>query len=1247
MYMVGGKAARLGGEGFLGWGLAIIFRRWGSMRNFIFAIFVLLALPALLLAQEFRGTISGIVTDATGAAVPNVSVTATEVQTGTKTETASNGDGNYTIPFLPPGDYNLTAQAQGFKELVRKGVHLASGDHPVIDMQLEIGTVGQTIDVTATIPLVNSDNASTAQVITTKQVEDLPLNGRAPMMLAQLAIGVMATANPSLVHPFDNNGSAAWSISGTPSQTSELLMDGSPDELWSGSLAYSPTQDSVQEVTVDAFNTDAAYGHTYAGTVNMVSKTGTNGFHGSMYEFTQASALDANNWFNDKNDVPKPLTHFNQYGLTAGGPLIIPKVYNGRNKLFWFFAWENLSDAQPTADLTTVPTDAEKGGDFSSLLALGPTYQIYNPYSGVVTGTTTTRIPFQCDASGNPLAPDLTPGPGFGTQPLGTACNKIPSALISPVATAYLKFYPESNVTGKSDGFDNYANTNTSADAYNNELGRLDYNMSGQSHMFFDFRHNDRTQEKNNYFSNVATGTTLARINWGGTLDEVYTFSPSLVADVRINWTYMNEIHGDPSIGFNATSLGFPSYIQSSSIFPILPAIQFSGSCGSQTSFQCLGNTSDSQDPSDSRQLYGDVVKTAGKHMLKFGIDLRRYKFGFTNYGESSGAYTFGSTWTNGPTSTSAASGFGQDFAAFLLGLPSNSPGTVPGYTLNSVGVFHSWYYAPFIQDDWRITPTLTLNLGLRFEHDTPYNEALGRTVNGFAFGSPSPVQAAAQAAFAADYPAGLPTDNGQSALTQLGVLGGLTFASPGNPAAYQVSSHILSPRIGFAWNPEKLHSTVIRGGFGIFVSPFAPTNLPSNGNYSSTPLTNQEGFSASTQFVATNNNYLTPAATLSNPFPGGVSQPTGAAAGLATFLGQTVTFLNPQMKDTYSIRWNFGVQHAITPNLLLEVDYVGNHGNHLPIDVIDYNTIPLEYLSTKTSRDTAVLDALNANTANPFKGLAPGTSLNGSTVTVGQLLSAYPEFPSLWSGGSPSTSTGVINENDTEGQSYFNSLDVRVEKRFSQGLSLVSNYSYSKLMESDTYLNFTDPRPEHRISPFDHTNHFVTGFSYELPIGRGKALNLESRWANLAFGGWIVNGIYTYQTGGPILWSNSDYVYLGGPLDYDARKATGTVFNTAAFDTKSSDQFEYHVRTFPSTLASVRYDAINNLDSSILKNVNFRENVYLQLRLETFNLLNHPTFGAVTGGGPNMTPTSSGFGELTGQSNLPREVQLGARLVW
>lgn len=1209
--------------------------------RFLAFLFVLFA-PAFLSAQEFRGTISGEVVDPGGIRIAGVKITATENRTGTKTQSVTNSEGRYTLPFLLPGEYTIEAEAAGFKTFQRQGVHLDSGDHPVVDIHLVIGAVTESISVTEEIPLVNTENASTGQIITTKQVEDFPLDGRTPMMLAQLAIGVLATANPSLVHPFDNNGAASWSIGGTPSQTSELLLDGSPDELWSGSLAYSPPQDAVQEVKVDTFNTDAAYGHTFGGTANQILKSGTNGFHGSMYEFSQVSALDANNFFNDRAGLTKQVTHFNQYGLTAGGPLVLPKLFNGRDKLFWFFAWENLDDAQPTTDFATVPTAAERNGDFSALLALGPQYQIYNPYSGTLSGTTITRQPFLC-AGGQPL-----PTNPNGTQtpvPGSVACNIIPSSLLNPVAQAYLKFFPQPTLPGDQTGFDNYGNANTSADTFDNELGRLDYNMSQRSHLFFDFRHNNRIQSKNDYFNNLSTGTTLLRENWGGTVDEVYTFSPTLVGDLRFNGTYMREVHGDPSEGFNPTSLGFPSNVASSSQLLMLPSLLFSGSCGNQASFQCLGNTGDSRDPSSSYQIFGDMVQSMGNHTLKYGADLRLYRLDVITYGSPSGSYTFSTNWVNGPTTAAAAAPFGQDFASFMMGLPTS--GT---YSVNSFGTFISHYYAFFVQDDWRVKRNLTLNLGLRYDHDTPYGETHARTVDGFNFTAASPIETAAQTAYAAHPIPQIPVGS-------FNVLGGLTFASKGLDGAYQQNSQRFSPRIGFAWSPGPIlhEKTTIRGGFGIFVSPITLTTLGPDGNYSSNPIIDQEGFSATTQFVPSTNNFLTPnGGNLSNPFPSGIQQPFGSSQGLGTFLGQTVSFLNPDMRDPYSIRWNLGVQHAITPNLLFEVDYVGNHAVHLPVQIVQLNAVPAQFQSTLDTRDQTVINELTATVPNPFKGLLPGTSMNGSTISVAQLLAPFPEFPQ----GTGSTSTGVIEQNLTNGTSSFNSLDARLEKRFSHGLSVITNYIYSKLIESDTYLNATDTQREVRVSPFDHTHHFVTGFSYDLPVGRGKALGFQSRWANMIFGGWTVNGIYTFQTGAPVDWSNSDYVYLGGPFNFNPSQTGETLvngklvptpaFSTAVFDTKSADQFQFHIRTFPTTFSSVRYESINNLDSSVLKSVPLhKESMYLQLRFEAFNALNRPEFGDIHGTGPNVTPTSSSFGVITGQANLPRQIQLGARLVW
>jgi hypothetical protein len=1173
--------------------------------KFVLVAALTVTLSIAAYAQEFRGTIGGTVTDPAGASIANAKVTAVQSGTNTKARTTTDSSGEYAIPFLAPGEYELTVESNGFRQAVKSGIQLGSGERPIIDIHMAVGDVSQRLEVTDEAPMVNAENASTGQAITSRQVEELPLDGRTPMMFAQLSMGVISTTQPSLVHPFDSAAPAAMSIGGLPSQSSELLMDGSPDATWDLRLAYSPMQDAVQEVRVKAFDNDAAYGHTGGGTANMILKTGTNQLHGTLWEFNQPDNLSANTYFNNKNGVPTPVTHLNEYGLTASGPVFIPRVYDGRNKLFWFFGWESFIDSQPNTTLLTVPTDAEKKGDFSALLAAGNQYQLYNPYSAALSGTTVNRTPF--------------------------TGNVIPPTLLSPIGSAFMQYYPEPNVTSGvgATGVNNYISNATTNDNFVNFLGRTDYNMSDRSRLFFDARYTNYSQVKNNYFSNISNGSILVRQNWGATLDEIYTLTPRTVLDIRANFTRMGEGHQVPSQGFDPTTLGFPSYFGGSSNYKDLPIAAL-------TTFQPLGANSSNLLPSQSGQLFGDIVTIKGNHTLKIGGDIRQYRLNVIQFGNSTGTFSFGNTYDRASSSASSTVAQGQDLASLLLGLPTSG-----SYDINTFSSLYSYYFAGFIQDDWRVTHTLTVNLGVRFDAETPYTEKYGRTVNGFDPSSTNPLSAAALAAYAKSPISQIP-------VSAFNVNGGLTFASSSNGAEYNVHTPPVSPRVGLAWAPDRFHGTaVIRAGFAMFVAPVTVANLGTNGTYSTNPLINQEGFSATTSFSVPGA-IVTPTNPLSNPFPTGLLAPAGSAAGLATFEGQNISFLNPDMKNPYSLRWNFNLQKNITPTLLVEAGYVGNHAVHLPVSVTQLNGIPRQYLSTLATRDATVNTALTASIANPFSGL--NTSQNTATTTVAQLLAPYPEFPVGTSAGGDSGTSGIIEQNLSVGSSYFHSLMFRAEKRLSHGLTLTGNYAFSKLIEQDSWLNVAGPYLEKRISPFDHTNHFVVAASYELPVGKGKALDLKSKWANNVLGGWMVNNIYTYQTGAPILWTNGssttpgDYVYFGGPgaLTVDPRQTNTASFNTALFATNSTQAFSYHIRSFSTTFPNLRSDGINQLDTSLLKRFPVTEHATLQLRFEAFNLLNRAAFSA-----PSTTVSSSGFGLITAQANRSRTIQLGARIVF
>jgi len=1140
-------------------------------------------------SQEFRGTLTGRVTDAQSASVPNAKIAVTLLSTGSRSQTTTGPDGLYTIPFLAPGTYKLEAEASGFKRYQRDGLEVNAGERVGLDIEMTIGALSETVSVTADAPMLDTTSATAGQVINSAQVENMPMNGRTPLVLAQLAMGVVPNSDPKFNRPFDNAGPSGFSMGGAPAQNNELLVDGSPDTTWDMRVSYNPPVDAVQEVRVHAFEADAAYGHTGGGTANVIMRGGSNSIHGSLYEFNQVSALQATNFFTNKAGQIKPVGRYNQWGGTAGGPLWIPKVFNGKNKVFWFYAMEFINDNFPEPQTVMVPTAAQRTGDLSQLLQVGANYQVYDPLSGVLSGSRISRTPF--------------------------AGNLIPSNRISPIAKNYFNYYPLPNQAGGRDGTNNYLAPAVRKDTYNSEMGRLDFNLGSKNRMFWNFRHNDRIEDRNNLFQNQATGRDLLRINWGSTLDDVHTFNATTVANVRLNWTRFREATVSYGDGISATTLGFPSYVAAASPKQVLPLVRFASTTAGQDYNQITSDT-DSNRPFNIFQIFGDVVKIIGNHSLKIGTDWREVMDSNQGYGSSQGVYTFSTNWTRGPLDNSTAAPVGQDLAAFLLGMP-----TAGGFDLNALRTNTAKYGAFFVQDDWRVRPNLTLNLGIRYEHDFPNYERYNRALSGFDSTTPSPIAAAAQAAYAL-HPDVIPA-------SQFKVLGGPTFPTSSNRAIFSPQSHIFSPRLGFAWTPLD-NKTVIRGGGGIFVFPI------NNPNYY------QDGFSQTTSMIVTNDSYLTPAATLGNPFPGGFQQPTGSSLGIATNLGKSFNYFNPSVLNPYSIRWELGIQRQLHNNLVLEVAYIGNHSVHLfgqgqsggsssaQGKQLDY--IPASYLSTSPFRDQATIDYLSALVTNPFAGLIPGSaSLNGATVSRQTLLMPFPQF------------TGITLQAPNAFSSYFESMDVRVEKRYSHGLTILANFTYSKLIAEDSYKNNTDLKPEKRVAADDRPLRFVLSGSYELPFGRGKRFDTHSGIGNRIVGGWVINSIYTNQIGAPLGFGNN-LIYYGGPLNNNPHPSNldAPIFDVTRFNTSSSQQLANNIATFGSRYSSLRQDGADNVDLSLIKDTAITERLKLQFRFEAFNAFNRPSFDP-----PNLSVTSSAFGKITTQPNLPRSIQMALRLAW
>jgi hypothetical protein len=1128
---------------------------------------------SVLLAQEFRSTLSGRVTDPSGASIPEAKVIATETNTGAKSEMSTGADGEYVLPFLAPGSYSLSVEAKGFKKYTQTGLTIGTNQRIAQDVVLQVGSQTESVTVEADVALLSTATASVGQVITSSQIENMPMNGRTPLTLAQLAFGVTPGSDPRFTRPFDNGGPAGFSMGGGQNQSNELLLDGAPDMTRNRRVAFNPPVDAVAEVKVEAFQPDAAYGNTAGGTVNVVMKGGTNEFHGSLYEFNQVSRLKATPFFTNAARQRKPVTRFNQYGFSAGGPIYIPKLYDGRNKLFFFMTYEGIRQSEPEPTFSTVATDAQKRGDFSALAATGIT--IYDPNTGVLNNGIVTRQPF--------------------------AGNIIPTSRLSAVGRNILSFVPSPNAVGTARGENNRFDNAVRSDVFSSWMGRMDWNISDRHKAFFNMRFNDRVENRGNRYGNVISGNNLSRVNWGALLDDVYTISPTFLANTRFSWNRFIEGNIRESDNFDFLSLGFPSYLGANSAKRVFPRIDFAN-------FTDFGDSGGDSTPFDTFQFFESLTKIAGKHTLKFGADLRRQIESSNGFGNSSGLYNFGTQWTQA-ASNAAAAPIGQDLAALVLGLPTGG-----NFQINATRTQQSYYYAFFVQDDWRARNNLSFNLGLRYEAETGTTERFNRTIAGFDPSAQLSITSAAEAAYRASPSPWLPPD-------QFRARGGVYFAQPGKSTVYDPYRHNYSPRFGFSWTPAKLGSgTVIRGGIGLFVATYGTFGIQ------------QPGFSRQTDLVpAAGGIFTTPIASLTDPFPTGILQPVGNSQGVDTFVGQTLTFSERKLASPTTWRWNFNIQRAVGKNGVFEIGYIGSDAVRIP-ENRNLNFVPSQFLSTSPTRDQTRITALNTAVPNPFRNLLPGTNLNGATIALQNVLRPYPQFSGA--------NTGLRAEAQGNGYSKFHMLQMRFERRFSNGLQFLTNYQWSKMLEATNRLYEAAPELQYRIAGEDRPHRFVFSGSYELPFGKGKKfLTTANAFTNRVVTGWQLNTIYTRQSGSPVEFGN--VIYLGGDLNWQGRNLPA-VFDITRFDRVAANQLDLNVRTFQQSYSSYRADGVNNIDISVIKNIPIVERLRFQFRAESFNAFNRTQFN-----GPELNPTNQNFGRITSAANLPRTYQLALRLAW
>jgi hypothetical protein len=807
---------------------------------------MLLGVAAAASGQETGGAISGTVLDQQKAALPGVTVVLKNESTNAELSTVTNDQGAFVHPFVPIGRYILTATLQGFATLKREEIEVRVGDRLSIDLTLQVGALTEELTVTGT-PLLETANAMRGQVIGREQVQDLPLLGRNPFSLAQLSPGVQYT--PALAsrsnRPFDNGGMDNFQISGGRGFTNEFLLDGVPntgsETTQPNNLSFVPSPDATAEFKVQTNIYDAQYGRTGGGVVNVVVKSGTNQLHGAVYEYYRDEALNANTFDANRAGQSKPGLYWNQPGVSVDGPVKIPGLYDGTDKTFFMYNWEQIRSEVPFPQVYTVPTALVRAGNFTQTrTADGRPITIYDPLTTRSVGGQFVRDPF----------------PG----------NVIPANRIDAVALAILQRVPLPNAAGQVNNL--LVPENARADRYDQHVAKVDQVLNNNHRFFVRFARNKRTEINDHaaFPPEASPWYQHGRMNVGLAGELTSVFSPSLILNSRLGFIrhdFYIRVHGD---NFDPAQLGFPSRLVAQLGRQTFPQVQWDGYSTFGSTFG--GNTGSIFTVSDTWSWSETFSKITGNHSMKFGGEYRALLNDQQNPTSSFGRFNFNRAFTQA-NALAADAASGNSVASLLLGYPAETTTNPSAIPINPQLNYRSNYYGVFFQDDWRMSPRLTLNLGVRWDYESPIVEAVDQQNIGFDPYATSPFQ-----------------------VPGMQLRGGLLFASDDNRLPFARDLNNFQPRIGATFRLDDL--TVMRGGYGLSYLPTFDNGY-------------NNGFSITTTLVASTDGGITPTARLSNPYPSGVDQPVGNSQGLATLVGRGFSFSNTDRVIPYVHQFSIG----------------------------------------------------------------------------------------------------------------------------------------------------------------------------------------------------------------------------------------------------------------------------------------------------------------------------------------------------
>lgn len=1248
--------------------------RFGFRTGVLVALLAGLCLFGGLLSAQSTGSgiITGTVTDQSGAVVVGASVTVTNVATNVAYASVTNGTGYFEVDALNPGTYKVLTVAPGFEKLIRTGITLDAQARLAVTMKLKTGTVNEFITVVADASLLNTESGSNGQVLTTKQMEDLPAAGQNPAWYVLLAPGIQTSYSQTGY----TQGSLGWNgVSHFAANgvwfANEFSLDGAPN-MDARQNAVNPTEDELGEMKMDISGFDASVGKTMGASITQTTKSGTNVLHGTMrmnYLDERWSAMNHFQGLNYKHELAIngctngantnaackqienlygwPGTHENNGAFGVGGPVYIPKIFDGRNKLFFFVSWTDDVNGGAKYETSEVPTAQELNGNFNDLPATTANipatyvstcgtgtpyygqYQIYDPFS------------VQLDANGVPRR-----------QPI--CGNILPNSRISNNAMnqLYAKLVPHPNLGGSAGN--NYAWESAEDQKYSDYTTREDYAISPKDHVFVRYT-------KTSYF-NTWTGFTVGDVDdqygprWihTGAIGWNHMFSAKMNLNVTAGGTnYQTECCYYPGYEANKPSdLGLPSYTDAyTAARPSLPVISISGASG-------IGQSNSPSQWDRVAAIRANVVRVQGRHTISAGSEFRLQNYAEGVSGNLNGTYNFDSTYTrenNGSDSTYPSSGTGLGYAAFVMGVQtSNSVSYTTDRSANSP------YYALYVGDTWRVTPKLTIVPGLRYEYEFGVSEKHNKAIVGWDFNAAQPIATEVNAAYQASLAAATPTQKAvlPSSLT---IQGGPMYAGVNGYPHRQFQNNLrVMPRIAVAY---KINDTnVIRAGYGLFFDTM---------NAQTTSL-DQDGFSASTSDSSSTTygtNFVAGTSPLADPFPANASgarfnAPIGSAAGIMYYLGSSATVWDHNMVPARQQRVTLGWQHQFGSSTMMEIQVIDALTTHVAI-AKSQSYYPASFYAGGTQPNSAENSLMSTQIINPF-ALANFSNIAGSNPAEYNLMthnSFFTQSRMNINNVAHLYPQGGLSIEEPLGEVNYKQLQLNVNRRYSHGLTLMGALAFTQDHDRDYFANSFDPLPSWEATSNNSAPvRFTSEAIWKLPFGRGEAWG-NGGWTSKAFGGFQLSTSSEMQTGELITFGNLFYVgeikasnikikhpvfvnnlATGGSayiqwLNVGNAVATASTTTSAegittttctytgtGFVTNPSCQPNgYNLRAFPTRLKGVRQMGWDNWNANMQRDFPIKEGVAFQARFEAYNVFNHQCFSS-----PNVSPTSTQFGWVT-----------------